>query len=194
MSDWTGQTIWYPGASHPRCEREAAWELGRSGRETGMEVASEVLQVGGIPGRRGRAAGMRSVALCHPDARQPRPGLASLLPDHRPRTHLPVQHRVTRLAPHCAMYPGCERSRDGGGTSVCLMYGTVRKQLVLLLCEQMRACVVHSCYSTTIAHMKEHGIPSPPRLDCACLCQTVLCSSWRSSGWETYCTACTANP
>lgn len=131
-------------------------------------------------------------------AAQPRPrGLASLLPDHRPRTHLPVQHRVTRLAPHCAMYPGCKRSRDGGGTSVCLKYGTVRKQLVLLLCEQMRACVVHSCYSTTIAHMNEHGIPSPPRLDWACLCQTVLCSSWRSSGWETYCTsstACTANP
>lgn len=103
------------------------------------------------PGRGGRAAGIRSVALCHPRrqaAPQPRSVLASLLPDRPPpNADRQTTHRTcTAPAPShearttlCHVPTDWERNREAGVTSV-LISGTV-----------LQPALLTSCYSTTIA-------------------------------------------
>lgn len=162
-----------------------------------------MLQVGGIPGRGGRAAGIRSVALCHPGrqaAPQPRSVLASLLPD-RP---LPNADRQTDDAPH--LHCTSTESRGSHHTVPCT-HGLGakprgRSYVSLNKWHSAAACVAHSCSSTTIAQagpQHSKNSTSTAQVDCGPVSverytHTRLgmvrygkgtCSLWRSSGWET---------
>lgn len=150
-----------------------------------MGVASEVLQVGGIPGRRGRAAGMRSVALCHPGSRQPSPGLASLLPDHplpntnRGRTHLcNTESRGSHHTVPC--------TRIASGTTM----GELRQFIHVLHsaitgrtgCSQLLQYDDSTCRNTAFRVFKAQlGLS---------LSNGPFARPWRSSGWETYSMYC----
>lgn len=128
--------------------------------ETGMEWHQRCCRLEEFPGRRGgRAAGIRSVALCNPSARQPSPGLASWVPccliAHCP-TPTQTDRRRTCTAPE---------SRGPHHTVPCarIASGTAREvSYVSFQCAAQcdgswsvvtsSDCVTHrSCYSTTMA-------------------------------------------